>query len=345
MGKRPTIQMVAEMAGVSRGTVDRVLNGRSYVSAQVRQRVLAALQETGYISGREHHQQALQSATALLTLGVLLPNWENQFRSEVEQGIRMAREELEDAGVRVLVRRCRTDLPGEALELLEELVKEGAAGLSICAVHDWTVEARVAELVDAGIPCITFNSDLPDSHRVCFVGQDVYQTGRVAAELMGKSVVSGARILATVGNQKFDGHQKRLRGFLDRMEELGFCRDGILVRETFNDYGTTVQVVSETLAEYPDLAGIYMANLSVSGCVEAVRAAGRTGQVRVICHDINEGIRQLLLSGGVDYTIPQDFVQQGYAPVMLLKDLLRKGKMEDSARFASKIGILCRENL
>ena len=86
MGKRPTIQMVAEMAGVSRGTVDRVLNGRSYVSAQVRQRVLAALQETGYISSREHHQQALQSATALLTLGVLLPNWENQFRSEVEQG-------------------------------------------------------------------------------------------------------------------------------------------------------------------------------------------------------------------------------------------------------------------
>lgn len=67
--------------------------------------------------------------------------------------------------------------------------------------------------------------------------------------------------------------------------------------------------------------------------------------MRVICHDINEGIRQLLLGGGVDYTIPQDFVQQGYAPVMLLKDLLRKGKMENSPRFTSQIGILCRENL
>lgn len=345
MGKRPTIQMVAELAGVSRGTVDRVLNGRSYVSAQVRQRVLAAIQETGYVSYREHHQQALQSASALLTLGVLLPNWENQFRAEVEQGIRMAQEELEDAGVRVLVRRCRTDLPGETLELLEELVKEGAAGLSICALNDRAVEERVAELVDAGIPCIAFNSDLPGSHRTCFVGQDVYQTGRVAAELMGKSVAAGARILATVGNQKFDGHQKRLRGFLDRMDELGFHREDILVRETFNDYGTTVQVVSAALAEYPDLAGIYMANLSVSGCAEAVRTAGRTGQVRVICHDINEGIRQLLLNGSVDYTIPQDFVQQGYAPIMLLKDLLRKGKTADFARFVSKIGILCRENL
>ena len=52
VGKRPTIQMVAELAGVSRGTVDRVLNGRSYVSAPVRQRVLAAIQETGFVSCR-----------------------------------------------------------------------------------------------------------------------------------------------------------------------------------------------------------------------------------------------------------------------------------------------------
>ena len=44
MGKRPTIQMVAERAGVSRGTVDRVINNRSYVRAEVRQRVLAAMQ-------------------------------------------------------------------------------------------------------------------------------------------------------------------------------------------------------------------------------------------------------------------------------------------------------------
>lgn len=345
MGKRPTIQMVAERAGVSRGTVDRVLNDRSYVSAEVRQRVLDAIQETGYVSCREHHQQALLSASAPLTLGVLLPNWDNQFRSEVERGIRMAQEELEDAGVQVLIRRCRTDLPRETLELLDDLVKEGSAGISLCALNDRTVEERVTELVDAGIPCITFNSDLPGSRRTCFVGQDVYQTGRVAGELMGKSIPQGGRVLATVGNQKFDGHRKRLSGFLDRLEELGFRRGDILVRETFNDYQATVQVVSEILEEYPDLSGIYMANLSVSGCAEAVRAAGRTGQIRVICHDINEGIRQLLRSGGVDYTIPQDFEQQGYGPIMLLRDLLRKGKPADAARFTGRIGILCRENL
>lgn len=49
MSKRPTIQMVAEAAGVSRGTVDRVLNHRAHVNPEVRERVLLALKETGYI--------------------------------------------------------------------------------------------------------------------------------------------------------------------------------------------------------------------------------------------------------------------------------------------------------
>ena len=45
-----------------------------------------------------------------------------------------------------------------------------------------------------------------------------------------------------------------------------------VMAETFNDYQTTYRVVAETLERHPDLAGIYLANLHVSGCVEAVRA-------------------------------------------------------------------------
>ena len=55
MGKRPTIQMVADLAGVSRGTVDRVLNNRSYVKEEVRARVLEAVEELGYLSPHAFH--------------------------------------------------------------------------------------------------------------------------------------------------------------------------------------------------------------------------------------------------------------------------------------------------
>ncbi|HAL59277.1 MAG TPA: LacI family transcriptional regulator, partial [Sarcina sp.] len=45
--------MIAEKAGVSRGTVDRVLNNRSYVKADVKERVLKIAKQMGYVSQRE----------------------------------------------------------------------------------------------------------------------------------------------------------------------------------------------------------------------------------------------------------------------------------------------------
>jgi len=45
--KKTTIKMVAEKAGVSRETVDRVINNRSHVSSEVYEKVMKALEETG----------------------------------------------------------------------------------------------------------------------------------------------------------------------------------------------------------------------------------------------------------------------------------------------------------
>ena len=345
MGKRVTIQQIAEKAGVSRGTVDRVLNRRSYVSEEVKARVLAVIAETGYISPKELYRQKKEAAAVPLKLGVLLPNWGDQFREEVENGIRRACRELEEQNVQVLVRRCRTEIPQEAVELLDELAAEQAEGMAVCALNDPAIEARINALEERKIPCVTFNSDLPGSRRLCFVGQEMNKAGRIAGELMSRCVPQDGIVLAAVGNRRFDGHRQRLEGFCSRMEERGFRPEQILTAETFNDYQTTCIVVAEMLRDHPELAGIYMANLNVSGCAEAVRAAGRKGEIRVICHDINESIRRLLLEGSVDFTIPQDFEQQGYLPLILLKDYLRRGIAPDAGRAGGGIGILCAENL
>lgn len=342
MGNKPTIQMVAELAGVSRGTVDRVLNGRAHVREDVRARVLEAIRETGYISPRAAYQQ---QALAPLRLGVLLPNWDDQFSVEIAQGIRQAQEELSGGNVQVLIRRCKTDIPQEAIDLLGELRESGVAGLAVCALNDPSVERYVSECVESGIPCITFNSDLPGSRRVCFVGPDERQAARVAAGLMRKCVTAADTVLVTVGNLKFDGHRQRLDGFRQRLLECGYPEEQIIVRETFNDYGTTFRVVTETMETCPVLRGVYMANHSVSACAAAIAAAGKTGHIHVICHDINDTVRRLLLDGSVDFTIPQNFIQQGYAPLILLRDLLRKGSLADAGRLDRRIDILCAENL
>lgn len=345
MESRPTIQMVAELAGVSRGTVDRVLNDRPHVNEDSRQRVLEAIRKLGYISPREVYRQKADASLRPLTLGVLLPNWEGQFRAEVTEGVRAACEELEASKVRVLVRRCETDLPQEAVELLEAMRAEGTEGFAVCAVNDPEIQSWIAGRAAEGVPCVTFNSDLPRSGRLCFVGQDIRQEGRVAAGLLYKCVSGHGVILATAGNLKFDGHRQRLGGFRERLAELGFPPERIVVRETYNDYETTLRVVGEALEQLPELRGVYMANLSVSGCCAAIRRSGKAGQVHVVCHDINESVRKLILSGAVDFTIPQDLNRQGYMPLLLLRDHLRKKKPLEAGRFQGQIHILCAENL
>ena len=59
--------------------------------------------------------------------------------------------------------------------------------------------------------------------------------------------------------------------------------EDLVVAETFNDYETTFRVVTEAIDRYPRLRGIYMANLSVSGCAAAIEQAGKKGAIRLIC--------------------------------------------------------------
>ena len=303
MGKRPTIQMVAERAGVSRGTVDRVLNNRSYVKEEIRVRVLDAIAEVGYMSPREVHRQTLQEDFPPLRLGVLLPNWTDYFRPEVLRGI------------------------------------------ALCAINDLSIESKASALVDQGIPIITFNSDLPNSKRVCFVGQNYNKSGRIAAELVSKCIPPQGRVLAMCGNLEFDGHRRRLTGFCERMHEKGFPSDRIEIIETYNDYHVTYRKVTESLSHTLGLAAIYMANQSVEGCTAAVAAAGKTGEVRVVVHDLSENTRALLESGGVDFAISQNFFRQGYLPLKLLRELLHLGKQPETDQTNTSISIICSQNM
>ena len=346
MGRKPTIQMIAELAGVSRGTVDRVLNNRSYVKAEVRERVLRIANEQGYVTPREAHLREQQDARKPLSLGVLLPSWGfgHQFLEEVQTGIDEARLELEDADVKIIQVQCDTELPAEAVRLLQSLREQGVQGIAVCALQDQLIEQELRRMKEEGIPVVTFNTDLPGSGRDLFVGEDIRQSGRLAAQMMSKCVRPGEQILVALGNKKFDGHRLRMEGFEERMRELGFPEEDLFSAETFNDYGTTLHEVSEAIRLHPQLRGIYMANLSVTACAEVVRAYNKKGEIHVICHDINAGIRQLMRDGYIDFTIPQDFVRQGREPLIWLTNHLRNKNLPDSGRFDT-LQILCAENV
>lgn len=344
--KKPTIKMVAEKAGVSRGTVDRVINNRSHVRPEVYEKVMSALEETGYLSPRDTHQLNLSpQGPKPPKLGVILPNWTGHFKWEILNGIELATQELKEFQIKITVEECQTDIPEEIVEKIDLLLEGGIQGISLCAMDDPRIAEKIHILSEKKIPVVTYNSDLPDSDRICFIGQDYQKSGRIAAELVCKCIPEGSDILAVVGNLEFNGHRTRLQGFQNRMHEINFPEDRIKVIETFNDYQLTYKKVSDALTANPDIRAVYMANRSVSGCVKAAYDLGMAGQLRIICHDMSDRTKTFLQNNIIDFSISQDLFQQGYQPLICLYEYLQHEKIPPYLKLNNNISIICSQNL
>jgi len=94
-----TIKEIAEMSGVSRGTVDRVLNGRTGVKPLIREKILEISKKMNY----EPHLAAkvLALSRKPVTFGIIMPPREITFFEEIRNGINAAENELKDLGIRL----------------------------------------------------------------------------------------------------------------------------------------------------------------------------------------------------------------------------------------------------
>lgn len=347
MAGKATIQAVAQRAGVSRGTVDRVLNGRPHVKPELYDRIIRAMKELGYVPPREEQAVALGlpiPSVRPIRLGVLLPNWSGYFKSEILRGIEDAQVLLRDYSVEVVVDSCESDIPDEAIERLESLTARGAQGIALCAKDHISVIEEINLLGARGVPVVTFNSDIPKSSRLCFIGQDLVRGGRVAGSLMAKYLQPDDILLIAIGNPEFDAHRLRLQGFCECIYEHGFTGNKLEIIETYNDYSLTYQKIREVLARL-DVKGIYMANHSVTGCAEAIRDAGRTGRIHVVSHDLTDSTKKLLQNGEVDFAIAQNIYQQGYRPLIVLREYLQKQIEPQTEIVRPAIEIVCAENM
>ena len=154
----------------------------------------------------------------------------------------------------------------------------------------------------------------------------------------------GDRVLLVYADHGYSGHKGRADGFLERLEERGFSRADCRVEETHDDYDETLSAVTAALAEEPDLKYIYMANRSVPACMEALRGAGRMGQVRVLAHDNSPETRTFLREGLLDFIIDQNLTYQSRKALSLLFDAVVEHRTPERDCFYPESPILTAEN-
>lgn len=171
---RATIKQIAEMAGVHRSTVDKVLHKREGVSDEVRQKVQQIIDEVGYESdmlGKALHYQKRKIVIAAVLLQIdALP--------EIRRSIEDAYKDYRDSNLEIKYYIVNYSDADDQADLMTMLLKKKVAGVIVSPMCHPKVRRAIDEIQAAGIPVVTTNLDIEDSKRLCCVGQDMEKAGR-----------------------------------------------------------------------------------------------------------------------------------------------------------------------
>jgi LacI family transcriptional regulator len=336
-----TIQDVAQKAGVSVATIDRVLNRRPGVKTRTVEKVESAIRELNYQPDR---------IAARLARGreyrfwFVLPNTAGEFMTRVGEEVEATAQRM--AGERVSIMVKRVDVfDGPLLAKVLDELEEGIDGVAVVALDHPAVREAINALVARGVTVVTLVSDVPGSKRWHYAGIDNSSAGRTAAGLMGRFLGNRkGKVGLFAGSLALRDHIERQFGFEQVMAHEFADLQILPVRESRDNMERSEELAIQLLAEHPDLLGIYNVGGGTAGIVSALDASPAAKDLVFIAHEVTDGSRRALIKGTIDVIINQD---AGHEVRSAVRVLLAKADnmplVEDQERI--RIDIFMRDNL
>lgn len=339
-----TLQQIAEAAGVSRGTVDRALKDRGRVRPEVAEKIKQIAKEMGYqpsLAGR-----ALVLAKRNLKIGIIMQSAQTPFMVQVYEGMKAAKQEVESLGGTVEIFRVEGVDAGRVMEIMQDLKDQEYSGIALSPSEDTMLKKMINQFSEEyNIPIITFNSDIEDTKRICFVGQNTIQSGRTAAGLMGEITGGEGEVAVISGHISNPALNNRIRGFQSEIMESFPDIQLVGTKYSYDDEWVAAKIVEELLEQYPELKGIYVTGTAVKGVCEALVKQRKEREIKVIGNDFLDENKKWVERGAINFLIGQDSYMQGYEPVMMLFHLLFDGEKPESVYRYAEIVIKNRYNL
>jgi len=312
-----TIKEIASLAGTSRGTVDRVLNGRGNVNSELAQKILSIANQNNYQPNRL--AQALINSRKHMTIGVVINSLGNEFFDDVLRGIHDRAQKYGSYGLSVIVKEIKGYDGSEQLGAIDAVLESGIDALAIMPLDVPEVREKLEAL---DIPIVVFNTDI-QTEKLAFVGCDYYNSGGLSGDI-AKLILgsSGGKIGVIIGSFMMHGHKLRIAGFTDSVAENPNI-DIIARLENADDDLRSFEVTKKLIEEHhPDL--IYFGAAGVKGGVEAVLLSGEN--IRVITVDETTVTREYLCKGVISATVTQQPYEQGALTIKILHDYLSNQK-------------------
>lgn len=337
-----TIKKIAELAGVSRGTVDRALNHRGGVNAEVAERIREIAQSLGYTPNLVAKSMAIRNRQH--TIGVILCSQGNDFYQQVLEGIEAAQQEVRDFGFSLDIREIEGYDVERQLAVIDELMADSVHALVVTPINDPAIRDRL-DRIRQDIPVIAVNVDIEGDHNIPYIGCDYYKSGQTAGIMMNLLMQGKGRILIVTGSRKVLGHNQRVQGFTD---VLGSQSQNMMIADVIeNEDSNTLSYhcISEYLRRDETLDGVYFAAGGVNGGVRAILDAGQEQQLTLVTNDVTPERIGHLQDGVIDATICQQPYEQGYNSIKKLFDSIIQNKPLTQEKMYTDIGIKLKYNI
>lgn len=337
-----SIKDIATEAGVSIGTVDRVLHKRGRVSARTRVRVERIAAKLAY---KPNIYARNLSLAKTFRFGVVMPRLDQDsgYWRIPAHGIERAHKQLGPARVRVLYFHFDRYAEASFEAVFRKAVAARLDGLLIAPVLP-TIAEKLVAIVPETIPYALFDSSLPRTRALTTIGQDAFQSGVLAARLTAMACTKNGTI-AVVSVTPVDFHiSERLRGFLSL---AGLSSSPRIVRYEADSHGgerVFESVARRILGENKYLQGIFVSNAWTHPFARYVKRHASSRKICLIGYDLVADNRACLEEGSIDFLISQRPSMQGYEGISALyRNVVLRDNVKQS--IAVPLDIITKENV
>ncbi|HZF90301.1 LacI family DNA-binding transcriptional regulator [Streptomyces sp.] len=264
----PTLEEVAALAGVGRGTVSRVINNETGVKESTRRAVQRAIAELGYVPNLAARSLAGRRADAV-ALVMTERDWRLFGEPFFAETVRSVGDALTDTSVQLLLTLVRTD--AERQRFLEYARGGRVDGVLLMSVR---AEDRLPDmLADAGLPTVLLGRRSGDEQVTSVDADNVGGAREAVAHL----VRGGRRSIATItGPLDMYVAQCRLRGYRQALADAGLPTDPSWTVEGDFTEASGRRAMTELLERHPDVDAVLAASDTMAAAALSVlRAAGR----------------------------------------------------------------------
>lgn len=223
--------------------------------------------------------------------------------------------------------------------MVEELLARGVDGIAFSPA-DPKNQLDLMKSIAQRTNLITQDSDAPDAPRLCFVGMDNYNAGRLCGKLVKEAMPNGGSVMFFVGRAGQLNAKQRRQGcvdeLLDRTTPGDDAPDAELKGGKYTILGTRTDEVDfakakanaqDTITRYPDIGcmvGLFSYN--TPKIYQAVKEANKLGKIQMVGFDEEEDTLRGVQDGSIYATVVQSPYRYGYESVRILTALAKGDK-------------------